>query len=104
MSPAGLDHADFRVGEKMDGPLEQVWLRNEISVQNTNEFALRRSQTRFERARLETSPVRSVDQLDVEPATLQFRDAGGRQLPGIVGRVVQHLDLEQLFRVIDLAH
>src|SRR5947208_3373337 len=104
MSPAGLDHADLGVGEEMDGALEEVWLRNEISIENTNELALRGSQTGLERARLKTSPVGPVDQLDVEPATLQFRDARGRQLPGVVGRVVQHLDLEQVFRVIDLAY
>src|SRR5205085_2608750 len=53
MSPARLDHADFRVGEKMDGALEQVRLRNEIGIQDADELALRGSQTSLKRARLE---------------------------------------------------
>ena len=40
MPPARLDHADFRVGEKMDRALEQVRLRNKISVENTDKLAL----------------------------------------------------------------
>jgi hypothetical protein len=55
----------------------------------------------FERAGLVAGAVRAVEVLDVHalrgmPAHGQFRD-----LPRLVGRVVEHLDLEPLARVVD---
>ena len=52
MTPAGLDHSDFRVGKKMDRRVKQLWLRNEIGVEDADEFAPAVSQTGLERARL----------------------------------------------------
>ena len=51
------------------------------------------------------NPVRSARWISstLNPRLCRFRDARGRQLPGVVGRIVQHLDLEKLLRVIDLA-
>ena len=39
MSPARLDHPDFRVSEKMDRVPEQIAARDEIRVEDANEFA-----------------------------------------------------------------
>src|SRR5437660_367412 len=38
MAPPGLDHADFRIGEKMDRPLKQVWRRDEVGIENANKL------------------------------------------------------------------
>src|SRR2546423_2919819 len=104
MSPTRLDHADLRIGKEMDRALQEVRVRDEIRVEDADELAFSRGQPSLERARLEARPVGSVDQVDIEPSVLQGRHAGGRQLLGIVGRIVQHLDVEQVFRIIDFAN
>src|SRR5579864_2147634 len=39
MAPSRLDHANLRVGEKLDGLLEKFWRSDEIRVENTHELA-----------------------------------------------------------------
>ena len=61
-------------------------------------------ETGLERARLVAVPIGAVEILDVdafrrEPPHRQLGDA-----PGFVGRVVEHLDLEQLARIVEPAH
>jgi hypothetical protein len=36
-----LDHADLGIGEKMDCSLQQIWLRDEICIQNADKFTRR---------------------------------------------------------------
>ena len=83
--------------------LQQVGLRDEIGIEDTDEIALGGGEPGLQGARLEAGPVGAVDQLHVEPAALQFVHAGGRQLAGVVGGIVQHLDLQKLARIIELA-
>src|SRR4051812_28122300 len=45
MAPPRLDHTHLGVGEKMDGPLQQIWLRHEIGVENADQFPFRRLQS-----------------------------------------------------------
>src|SRR4051794_10061266 len=104
MTPAGLDHADLRIGKEMDRPFEQVGLRHEIGVENANEVALRRSQAGLKRAGFETGAVCSMNQLHIEPTALQFRHRGCRELPCIIRRIVEDLNLETVLWIIDLAH
>jgi hypothetical protein len=75
VSPTRLNHADLRIGEKVDGSFKQVRLRDEVGIQNANEVAVRRDQSGFERARFETTSIRALDELNVKPAALQFRYA-----------------------------
>src|SRR6202008_4126267 len=104
MAPASLDHADFRIGEEMDCSLEKVRLWNEIRIQNTNEFALRGSQSRLEGACFEPGAIGAVNEFDIESAALQFRHAGAGQLPGIVGGIIENLDLEEVLGIIYFAN
>ncbi len=102
MTPARLNHADGRIGKEMDGALEQVRLGDEICVEDANVFALGRGEPRLEGAGLEPGPVGSMNQFNIEPATLQFGHARRGQLTGIVRRIVEDLNLEPIFRIIDL--
>src|SRR5437667_4485499 len=103
MAPARLDHADFRIGEKMNGALEQVRLGHEIGIQDTNKFAISRFEPDGESACFEPGTIDAVNQLDVEAALAQLIRTSGGQLARIIGRVVQHLDLKTISRIIEFA-
>ena len=45
-----------------------------------------------------------MDVLDVDALRGKAADRQLRDLPGLVGRIVQHLDFEQLARILDPAH
>ena len=103
MSPARLDHSDLRIGEEVNRVLQKIRRRNEVGVQNADEIALGRGQTSLQRARLETDSINAMNQLHIQPARLQFVDTTRGQLARVIGGIIQHLDLEQLARVIDFA-
>ena len=103
MPPARLDHADSRIGEKINRALEQVRLRNKIGVENTDKLAFRGVESNSERTRFETSAIDAMNELDVEAATPQFVRARGGDLARIVGRIIQHLNLEKFSRIIQFA-
>ena len=65
---------------------------------------VRGSEPGLESAGFEAGPVRAVDELNVEPPALQFRHAGSGQGFGVVRGIVEHLDLEAVLGVIDLAY
>src|SRR5437660_10844813 len=100
MPPARLDHADSRIGEKINCALEQVRLRHKIGVENTDKLAFRGVESDSERARFETSAIDAMNELDVEAATPQFVRARGGDLARIVGRIIQHLNLEKFSRIV----
>src|ERR1700693_265729 len=103
MAPSRLDHADFRIGEEMNRSLKQIARRNEICVENADEFAIGRFQSHRERAGLETSAIDAMNQLNVVTALAQFCRAGRGNFASIVRGVIEDLDLEQLARIIDFA-
>jgi hypothetical protein len=102
MPPAGLDHADLRIGEKMNRPLKQVRRRDEVGVENANKLTGSRFEPDCERTGLESGPVDAMNQLNIEAALPQFFGARRSHLARIVGRIVEHLDLQQISRVIEL--
>src|SRR5204862_7368695 len=61
MAPSGLNHADLRIGKKLNGPLKQIPRRNEVRVENTNKLAAGRFQAALQRARLESRAVYPVN-------------------------------------------
>src|ERR1700730_272866 len=103
MPPARLDHADSWIGEKINCALEQARLRNKIGVENTDKLAFRGVESDSERTRFETSAIDAMNELDVEAATPQFVRARGGNLARIVGRIIQHLNLEKFSRIIQFA-
>ena len=103
MTPAGLDHADLWIGEKMDRVLKQIWRRNKIGVEDANKLARGRFESGCERSRLESGPINAMNQLNIEAALPQFVGARSSHFPCIVGGIVQDLDLQQFSRIIELA-
>jgi hypothetical protein len=103
MAPPALNHADLRIGEKMDRPLKQIWRRDEIGIENANKLTGSRLEPDCERTGLEAGSVDTMNQLNIETALPQFFRAGSGHLAGIVGGIVQHLNLEQISRIIELA-
>src|SRR5260370_32377728 len=100
MPPARLDHADSRIGEKINRAIEQVRLRNKIGFENTDKLAFRGVESNSERTRFETSAIDAMNELDVDPAPTQFVRARGGDVARIVGRIIQHLNLEKFSRII----
>ena len=64
MGPAGLHHADLRIGKVMNGLEQKVRWRNEVGVENSNELAFRGFQTFMQRAGFESGAVRTMQVSD----------------------------------------
>ena len=87
----------------MDRVLKQIWRRNEIGVEDANKLARGRFESGCERSRLESGPINSMNQLNIEAALPQFPGARGSHIARIVSGIVQDLDLELFARVIQFA-
>ena len=87
----------------MIGARQKVGLRNEVRIEDRDEVAARNLQALVERAGLVAGAVLAMDVLDVD--ALQRVAAHGelRNLPGLVRRIVEDLDLQLLARIFDLA-
>src|SRR5205823_2211069 len=103
MAPARLNHPHFRIGKEIDRLAQQMRRWNEIGIENTNEFTARGSQPSFQGARFEAGAIDSMNQFDIETALTQFRCTIRRNLLRVIGRIVEHLDLQPIAWVIQLA-
>ena len=104
VAPARLHHAHLRIGEEVHGAHQEVGGRAEIGVEDGHQLAGGGLQAFLQRAGLEAMPVGAVMVLDgiaQGPVALHQRFGERR---GIVGGIVQHLDLQQLLGVLDLQH
>ena len=81
--------------------LEDLRRRHEVGVEDQHELAGRALEARVERPRLEAGAVAAVQVVDVEALRAVVLDGAARDPGGGVGRVVEHLDLEQLLRVAE---
>ena len=45
-----------------------------------------------------------MNELNIEAALAEFLGARGRDLASLIGRIVQHLNLQELAGIIDFAH
>src|SRR5919109_2004418 len=104
MPPPRLDHSDLRVGEEMDGPLKQVFLRNKIGVQDAKKFAFGSSETHRQCASLKASAISPMNKLHVKTTLTQFLHTRGDNLAGLIHRIVQDLYLQKLLRIIQFAY
>ena len=77
---------------------------HEVGVEDGDVLALRGPEPVLQGARLEAGPVHPVDVDDVEPFLPQPIHPGAGDGPGLVGRVVEHLDLQEVARVVHLGH
>ncbi len=101
--PARLHHGDLRIAEEIDRALQEVGGRHEVGVEDGDEPSLRHPEPRVERARLVAGAIGAMHVRDVDPLRRVAAHRALRDARRLVGGVVQHLDLEQLARIIDLA-
>jgi hypothetical protein len=87
----------------MDRLHEEVGGRDEIRVEDEDVLALAAIEALTEGAGFEAGAVHAVDVLDVEALGPEPLDLGLGDLSGLVGGIVEDLDLEQLPWVIELA-
>src|ERR1041384_128195 len=85
MSPASLDHANLRVVEIMNRVLQKIARRNEVRVQNANEFAVGRFKSNRESARFEPGPINAMNQLHIETALAQFLNTTRGDFARVIG-------------------
>src|SRR5260370_13056836 len=104
MAPASLDHSYVWISEEMNGALQQIPLWHEIRIEDTKEFAFRSIESGRQRTGLESGAINAMNQLNIETALTQFVRARGGDLPGLVGRIVQHLNLQKFPRIIHFPH
>ena len=101
--PAGLDHADPGIGHGREELFEEAWLGDEIGVENQNVVAGGRVEPLGERARLVAVPVGAVEDGDVDASPPPFVGALPGEGGGVVGGVVEDLDLEEVAGVGEAA-
>ncbi len=94
--PARLHHPDLGIGEVMDALEQKIRGRNKVGVENGNELALRRLQPLSQRPRLVALAVVAVMIGDRMPKRGIPLHQDACDLYGLVGRVVEQLDV-QLF-------
>ena len=100
VAPTGLNQADAFVGEIVDGFLQQVRIGDKIGIEDEQVLALGSLGAVFQRAGLVAGAVAAVDVLGVEAASPQARDAAAADFHGLVGGIIQQLDLDLVQRVI----
>ena len=82
---------------------QEVGRRNEVGVEDGDELALRDPHRGLERPGLVARAIGAMDVDDVDAVVGIAHHGALRHNARLVGRVVQHLDLEQLARVVELA-
>ena len=102
VGPAGLHHADFRLGEVVDDLHQPVARRDEVGVEDGDELAAGGFKAFVEGSGLEPVAIGAV-QIDDGVAEGAITLADGRgDLFGFVGGVVEDLNLEQFAGVVEI--
>ena len=102
VAPASLDETDFLIHDEVGNRLqEEVFLGNEIGIEDGEEFTLGDFHTFLEGASLEILAVRAVDKLDVITTCSKFSDFFLRDFVAFVRGVVQDLDFVLVLGVVD---
>lgn len=101
--PAGLHHADPGIGHGREEVFEEARLRDEIGVENEDVVALGRVEALGEGACLVAPSVGAVVDGDVDASLPPFVGALPGQGGGVVGGVVEDLDLEEVAGVGEAA-
>jgi hypothetical protein len=102
VAPARLHHGDLRVVEVAHDRAHELGLRHEVGVEDGDELALRRLQAVLERAGFVARAIGAVDVHRVDAALTQALHVVARDGLRLVDRVVEHLDLQALGRVVHL--
>ena len=100
VGPARLHHADLRLGKVVDHLHQPVRRRHKVGVEDGDELALGHLQARVQRPGLVSMAVGAVNVDDGMAQRRIARHNACGHLLGLVGRVVQHLDLELVARIL----
>ena len=104
VAPATLYEPDLRVHDEVRNRLEEeVFLRDEVRIEDGEEFTLGHFHTFLEGAGLEILAVRAVDELDVVTTGGEFSDFLLGNFVAFVGRIVQNLNFVLVLGVVDSA-
>src|ERR1022692_4498581 len=85
----------------LDGAREEIRRRDEIGIENGDEFACGGLQSFLQRAGFEALAIVAVMVFDGEPQSAIALHQRRGKWGGVVGGIVQHLDLEQLAGILD---
>src|SRR5262249_23132575 len=66
VSPPDLNHADFRITEVIDHVFQKIFSRYEVCVEDCNELSACQFQAVLQCARLKSTPVCTVNVMDIE--------------------------------------
>jgi hypothetical protein len=87
-----------------DRALQKIARRYEIRVKDGEVPAPRHGQAPFQCAGLEALAILAMDQLDIKALCSQRGNARLRQPGRFISRVIQHLDLQAVTRVVKASH
>ena len=99
--PAHLRATDQWIGEEVDELAQAIRLGNEVGVEDGEQFALGRLVSVLERAGFEASAIGAMNVVNIETLRGVFRDCGFGDADCFVSRVVEHLNLQLLARIVD---
>src|SRR3989441_2769406 len=104
VAPARLDDRHSRVAEVRDGRSEKVGLRHRVGIEDRHELSAHLLEPRCERAGLEPRALATVEVDRREPSRTELARRLGGDPAGVVGRVVENLNLETVAWVVKSAH
>ena len=87
----------------MDGAQQKIFRRSEVGVEDGDELALRRLHPFRQRARLEAGAIGAVMVADGIAQRRIALDQSASDVDGLVGRIVEHLDVQLFPRIFQLA-
>src|SRR5439155_21299459 len=92
VSPASLDHPDAGVRELGNDLEQEAGRRDEVRVEDGDEFSPGPREPLGERPCLEAGPGFAAQDEDIVPVRPELFDERSDTLARVVGRVVEHLD------------
>ncbi len=101
VAPRRLHHAHPRVGERWKKPSQQIGLRDEVRVQDEEEFPPRQAKPVGESSRLVADSGAPPDVLNPSPTASPMNGSCRRHGARLIGRVVQDLDFEAVERIVE---
>src|ERR1700691_2784627 len=102
IAPARLHHGELFVREIGHRAAQKIRGRNKIRIEDGHKFTGRRFEAFLQRARFVAFAIVAMDVADGHSeGPLAFYTVAG-DLAGLVGRIVENLNLEQLARIIEL--
>src|SRR5215470_4143549 len=104
VGPARLHHADLGIGEVVYAPQQEIGGRDEIGVEDGDEFSFGTLKPGGERSGLETFAILTVMiGYGISEGGVTFDQLAGN-FDSFIGRVVEELDIKFLARIFEFAN